>query len=164
MARDNVVSFEQGADTARRRVADAKVHELVTASRKQCAETLPRLMQELFEHVDDELYQLADKSASDVLQTRYFDAMRELRKQREDIEQKFLRLQQDQFEEFWLHPQPPVEESPGEEQVDELSLVADDELEENLAVSSMVSKAENRYHRELFALNMRFAQLAGVPI
>ena len=36
------------------------------------------LMQELFEHVDDELYQLADKSASDVLQTRYFEAMREL--------------------------------------------------------------------------------------
>ena len=40
-------------------------------------------MQELFEHIDDELYQLADKSASDVLQTRYFDAMRELRKLRE---------------------------------------------------------------------------------
>ena len=30
-------------------------------------------------------------------------------------------------------------------------------------MSSMVSKAENRYHRELFALNMRFAQLANVP-
>ena len=38
-----------------------------------------------------------------------------------------------------------------------------DELEENLAVGGMVSKAENRYHRELFALNMRFAQLAGIP-
>ena len=83
MTRDNVVSFDQNAGGARRRVADARAHELVATCRSHVADTLPRLMQELFEHVDDELYQLADKSASDVLQTRYFDSMRELRKLRE---------------------------------------------------------------------------------
>jgi hypothetical protein len=166
MARDNVVSFDQPLGNGRRRVTDARTHELVGKCRAHLAETLPRLMQELFEHVDDELYQLADKSASDVLQTRYFDAMRELRKLREPIEQAFLSGQLGHFDSFWLHPSPAqsdageATEAAGDQ---ELSLVEDEELEQNLAVSGMVSKAENRYHRELFALNMRFAQLVGVP-
>jgi len=162
MALDNVISFGQPADNARRRVPDARTHELVAAARRLTSETLPRLVQELFEHIDDELYQLADKSASDVLQTRYFEAMRELRKLREPIEQAFLRDQVDRYEAFWLHPSP-VEEAGAEPAGAELSLVDEQELEENLAVNGMVSKAENRYHRELFALNMRFAQLAGIP-
>ncbi len=142
-------------------MADGRARELVTACRSLIADTLPRLMQELFEHVDDELYALADKSASDVLQTRYFDAMRELRKLRGAIEQDYLRRQLAQFEAFWSHPQA-AEGASDDASGDELSLVDQDELEENLAVSSMISKADNRYHRELFALNMRFAQLVGV--
>ena len=161
MVRDNVISFDPNSGGARRRVGDAKVQELISACRRHLHDTLPRLMQELFEHVDDELYQLADKSASDVLQTRYFDAMRELRKLRDGIEQAFLRNQLDRFDAFWTRP-PPAEETPLPAG-DELSLVDEDELEENLAVNGMVSKAENRYHRELFGLNMRFAQLAGLP-
>lgn len=167
MARDNVVSFDSGAGNGRRRVIDARTHELVAKCRGYLSDTLPRLLQELFEHIDDELYQLADKSASDVLQTRYFDAMRELRKLRETIEQAFLKGELDHFDNFWLHPLPAAESAtdglPADVDDDELSLVENDELEENLAVSGMVSKAENRYHRELFALNMRFAQMVGVP-
>ncbi len=165
MARDNVVSFDP-ASGMRRRVTDARTHELVGKCRAHLADTLPRLMQELFEHLDDELYQLADKSASDVLQTRYFDAMRELRKLREPIEQAFLNDQLGSFDRFWSDPQNPVDTTADAQRDgdhDELSLVENDELEENLAVSGMVSKAENRYHRELFALSMRFAQLVGVP-
>ncbi|MGD1984125.1 MAG: DUF1631 domain-containing protein [Chromatiaceae bacterium] len=162
MVRDNVISFEQAPGGARRRISSAKAHEVVSGCRRRLAETLPKLMQELFEHIDDELYQLADKSASDVLQTRYFDAMRELRKLRERIEDDFQKRQLAFYEAFWQQPQATEEgaEAPAD---GELQLVDEDELEENLAVSSMVSKAENRYHRELFALSMRFAQIAGIP-
>ena len=163
MVRDNVISFDPGAASGRRRVLDARTHELVAACRTHAVDTLPRLMQELFEHVDDELYQLADKSASDVLQTRYFDAMRELRKLRGQIEQAFITAQMSRFDRFWTDPAPQSGDKSDTAQIDELSLVENDELEENLAVSGMVSKAENRYHRELFALNMRFAQLVGLP-
>ena len=160
MQRDNVISLDQMGGK-RRLPADAKMRELVAACRRTVSDTLPRLMQELFEHLDDELYQLADKSTSDMLQTRYFDAMRELRKLRDSIEQAFLRDQLDRYEAFWKQPAGAGgTEVAGD--LDELSLVDEDELEENLAVCGMVSKAENRYHRELFALNMRFAQLAGV--
>jgi len=161
MARDNVISFDQTLSGGRRRITDARTQQLLANCRSHLADTLPRLMQELFEHLDDELYQLADKSASDLLQTRYFDAMRELRKLREPIEQAFLLSQLESYDGFWAQENP-AEAEAGDLDADELSLVDDDELEENLAVGGMISKAENRYHRELFALNMRFAQLAGI--
>ncbi len=163
MVSDNVISFAQGANSPRRRSADPRMQQLVAACRAEIAETLPRLTQELFEHIDDELYQLADKSSSDVLQTRYFDAMRELRKLRTTIEQNFLRAHLSSFENFWTQPGSVEEPRTLDDAGDELTLVDEEELEENLAVSGMVSKAENRYHRELFALNMRFAQIAGIP-
>ena len=161
MARDNVISIDQSHGGARRRVSDARVYELVAACRTRIADTLPRLLQELFEHLDDELYQLADKSANDMLQTRYFEAMRELRKLREPVDSVFLQNLLARYEDFWHIRNTQAETAP-EAEGEELSLVDEDELEEDLAVSGMASKAENRYHRELFALNMRFAQLSGV--
>ena len=109
MARDNVISIDQSHGGARRRVSDARVYELVAACRTRIADTLPRLLQELFEHLDDELYQLADKSANDMLQTRYFDAMRELRKLREPMEKAFLEGRLKHFDAFWSQPQAAVE-------------------------------------------------------
>jgi hypothetical protein len=162
MVRDNVISFEQGPAAMRRRAGDSKMNETVSACRQRLVDTLPQLMQELFEHVDDSLYELADKAASDVVQTRYFDAMRELRKLRQQIGNDFQVRQSRLFDAFWQQPQR-SETSSAVVDEEDLELVDADALEEDLAVNSMISKAENRYHRELFALNMRFAHLAGIP-
>lgn len=163
MAGDNVISFEQTADGARRRIADAKTRTIVGQCRNQLVDTLPRLLQDLFEHLDDELYTLADKSTSDMVQTTYFEAMRKLRKLRVPIEQAFLRTQLGNFDAFWKGETPQALKPETSEGSLEMSLVDDDVLEEDLAVDSIVSKANNRFHRELFALNMRFAQLLGIP-
>ena len=159
MASDNVISFEQSAGGARRRLADAKYNRLVTSMRLQVVETMPRLMQDLFEHLDDELYGLADKSANDMLQTQYFEAMRELRKLREPVEQSYLQSQLSGFDAFW---EGYASYSSVDVSVDELSLVEDEDLEEDLAINSVISKAKNRFHRELFALDMRFASILGL--
>ena len=163
MARDNVISFEQTADGARRRLADAKLTPVLQAIRRQLVETLPRLMQDLFEHLDDDLYQLADKSASDALQTRYFEAMRELRKQRQAIDRQFTEARLLAFDDFWAQRGPAERGTGNQDEQAELSLIAEEELEEDLAISSMVSKSENRFHRELFAMNMRFTAMLGGP-
>ncbi len=160
MSHNNVISFDQTAGGSRRRITDAKAKVLVKACRDQFLYIVPRLLQDLFENLDDELYELADKSASDVLQTRYFDAMRELRKLRSSIEQTCVNTQLAAFDLFWKQPLQQTGGTPAD--VNELKLIPDDDLEEDLAVNSMTSKAENRFHRELFALNKRFALVAGV--
>ncbi len=165
MANNNVISFQKTADEARNRLIGERFRRAVRSMQGYLQKTLPQLVQDLFDHLDDEFYAMADKSASDLLQTRYFDAMRELRKHRSSIEQQFVQGRLTAFEEFW-EAVPPRTEEPGERASrlteDELSLVEEDVLEEELAISSVVSKAENRYHRTLFALNKRFAAIHRV--
>jgi hypothetical protein len=161
MATDNVISFKETAGVARKRIADSRVRQVVNAVRSVVSATLPRLTQDLFDHLDDELYALADKSASDALHTDYFDAMRELRVLRGNMEKTFIESRMRDFDQFWGPQGAPSK--PGETADEmEMSLIEEADLEEDLAVTSLVAKAENRYHRELYALNQRFAALLGV--
>lgn len=163
MASDNIISFEQTAGGARKRMSENRVRQIVGSVRDLASETLPRLIQDLFEHLDDELYELADKSASDVLQTGYFEAMRELRLLRRSIEEDFNQACMHDFDVFWGQHAKSASAEQAAPLVDEaeMSLVEEADLEEGLAIDSMVSKAENRFYRELYALNQRFSALLG---
>lgn len=161
MSRDNIISFEENADTARRRIADGQARQIEMKCRGLIAHTVPRLLQDLFENLDDDLYELAGKSPQDALQNRYFDAMRDLRKLRGDIEETFLHSILQAYDSQWQHlptANPLADLEQGE---DDFALVGDDELEENLAIAGIVSKAENRYHRTLHALRIRFGHVTG---
>ncbi|MEJ2576208.1 MAG: DUF1631 domain-containing protein [Gammaproteobacteria bacterium] len=161
MAVDNVIAFGQSAGVARRRVSGGRVKGLIAQCRGVVAETLPHLLQDLFENLDDDLYALADKSSNDSLHSRYFAAMRELRKLRGKIEPAYLNRALETYDKFWRHAGGDQEFASPLESA-ELSLVDEAELEQDLAVTAIVSKAQNRFHRELYALNQRFALLAGV--
>jgi multidrug efflux pump subunit AcrA (membrane-fusion protein) len=163
---NNIISFGHSAA----RVKDRRTARWIEGIRGQLQQTLPHLMQDLFECLDDELYTLADKAGTDQLQTSYFDAMRQLRRLRQPIEQTFHEEVLGRFERFWEDPSSAAgqghEAARGDEttglDADTLSLVAEEDLEESLAVTTMVSKAENRFHRALFALNKRIAYIAGL--
>lgn len=120
------------------------------------------LVHDLFARADDDLYRLAENSTSNARQTLFFDAMRGLRLFQEKAEQSYFRLLQNTFTSFWegrssvsFYAAPP---SPDDE---EFSLVEKDELEEELAVTAMASKALGEYHRDLHALDERFAHMLG---
>jgi len=49
-------------------------------------DSLRRLLQAMFDRLDDALYETADKAESHNVQFRYLDAMRDMRKQRASIE------------------------------------------------------------------------------
>ncbi|MEE9356882.1 DUF1631 family protein [Candidatus Vondammii sp. HM_W22] len=118
-------------------------------------------MDDLFECLDDILYSLADKAGSNQSQLLYFDSMRELRKEREGIENRFNQSLLEGYDQFWKSgPRPRFSDPAGAPQPgDEFSLVEDYDLEEGLAVDSMVSKGENAYFRDLYALDQRFSYL-----
>ncbi len=165
MANHNVISFEQNAGPAKKRLTSERHRRAVFSLRKHLEGVLPQLFQDLFDRLDDEFYELADKSVNDLLQTRYFEAMRELRKLRQPIQRALVEGRLGAFDRFWQESAPlPV--TAGEEAVDlsehDMSLVDEADLEEDLAVNTLVSKANNRYHRTLFALNKRFAVVHGV--
>ena len=162
ISRDNVVSLSGQKLGGQRMTLDAQATALVADCRVTVGDSLRRLLQAMFDRLDDALYETADKAESHNVQFHYLDAMRDMRKQRASIESVFLGRSLDRFDEFWRtgtlelrSPAGPTGD-PGE-----LSLVGEDELEETLAINALVSKGESRFERQLSALRQRFGKLIG---
>lgn len=135
---------------------------LVTVREMTLKET-GNLVAELLDNVDDTLFDLAEKAESNASQTQYFDGMRETRKKRPRIERLFTERVARGFADFAAGRATRSNEVQREvfSASGELSLVDDRELEESLAVSSMVAKADGRLSAALMALNQRLSVLSG---
>lgn len=124
---------------------------------------LAKRVDALFEQLDDSFYELADKAGTNAQQELYFDAMREVRKQREITERKINEQIKLGFDRFW-HTGPNAGKSSAADNGSldgELQLLENGDLEEDLAVSTMVSKGNNSFYRDLYALDQRFGAMLG---
>lgn len=156
----NVVDLQQrqlGAAAGSDRLGD-----LLKLVRGISLKRINGLVGALFENVDDALFDLAERAGSNAVQTEYFDGMREVRKKRQLVERLFQEHATRAFGEFaegkLRATRPEVAPQAGSAG---LSLVDDQELEESLAVTSMVAKAENRLARALFQVNQRLSVIIG---
>lgn len=153
-----VVNLSQRLDPSSERVG-----ELLSAVRNISSKRLQQWIGNAFEQVDDALFDLAEKAESNAAQMHYFDGMREVRKRRPSIERHYLGAIARKLGDL-AHPgqlpaaASPAPASPGSI---ELSLVADNELEESLAITSMIGKHEARLARDLFAVNQRLSVICG---
>jgi hypothetical protein len=141
-------------------MSDPQATALVADCRNVTQEALRRLMQSMFDKLDDALYELAEKADSNTAQFRYLDAMRGVRKQRTAIETGFLDGAMARYDEFWRGTERRSWQHTAQE-AGELSLIGEAELEEALAINAMVSKGESRFERSLAALRQRFTRLSG---
>jgi hypothetical protein len=154
----NVVDLNQRLDAGNHRVGD-----LLVTVRSMATARLHTLASNMFENVDDALFDLAEKAESNAAQTQYFDGMREVRKKRALVERSFLGQIARDLADF----------SNGRARVEgdgidraafmspELSLVGESDLEESLAITSMIGKNETRMARALFAVNQRLSVICG---
>ncbi|VVN33901.1 hypothetical protein PS662_05036 [Pseudomonas fluorescens] len=111
-------------------------------------------LQELFDNADDTLFEMADRARDDVEQNIFFEAMRDLRLKRKNIERGFL--------EHFLQAFVSLTESARTALPQALNLEAGaaqfgDDLERRLAVEGMVNKVLNR---DGFALDQLTARLS----
>lgn len=139
-----------------------RVGQLLNAVRGIANRRLQQWMGNTFEQVDDALFDLAEKAENNAAQMHYFDGMREVRKRRPLVERHFLATINRELGEL-THPKSPSA-SASSTSINggvELSLVADNELEESLAITSMISKNDSRLSRDLFAVNQRLSVICG---
>ncbi|MGH8234851.1 MAG: DUF1631 domain-containing protein [Rhodanobacteraceae bacterium] len=136
---------------------------LLAAVREMTLRETANLVAGLLDNVDDTLFDLAEKAESNASQTEYFDGMRETRKRRPRIERLFAERVTHGFADFATGRQ--IRETSEAQKAfsasGELSLVDDRELEESLAVASMVAKTDGRLSAALIALNQRLSVLSG---
>ncbi|WP_369602214.1 DUF1631 domain-containing protein [Hahella sp. SMD15-11] len=121
------------------RTSGSKIPLPMILLRDRVTETLRGALQTLMDRADDALFELADKAATNADQTRFFDAMRILRLNRQAIEGRFFQAFNQGFRlEGVQRGASALREKALD--MDSLSLVDNDQLELNVAVESMASR------------------------
>ena len=132
--------------------------DLVQGCRKLVMNRLAEHFTGVFAQIDDTLFDCAEKAENNQVQTLFFDSMREIRKLRPLIERTYHQQIAANFTEFFAGQQKPAQDEP---EADQLSLVENEDYEESLLVTNMVSKVRSRCAPQLFALDQRLALLNG---
>ena len=106
----------------------------------------------LFDAIDDTLFELGEHASSGEVQQRYFTSLRECRRKRGQLQEALLAgLGQ-------IKPSDPELAHPLYSQ---LSLVAPEDLEEDLAITGMAGRIAQRFSGPLYTLSQRLGYLLG---
>ncbi|PJI47423.1 MAG: thymidine phosphorylase [Pseudomonas sp.] len=140
------------------RVIQPRFGELVQGCRQLAMNHLAELLGHVFAQVDDTLFECAEKAENNQVQALFFDAMREVRRERPNLERFYHQRIAQGLSDF-LEGKLPRPESLDELDVDQLTLVGNDEYEETLLVTNMVNQVRAHCAQLLFALDQRLALL-----
>lgn len=140
----------------------AAMHSLRDKARQQ----LQGLLRELFDKVDDAMFELADKATNNHDQNIFFDSMREVRLRRRTMEAAFFRSIDIRFAQLLDHNAYRDEtQSDGKDfSLDDLSLVKNDDLEEMVAIDGMINKANEQFAEPIQHLTLRIDHLVPIKV
>ena len=116
---------------------------------------LMNCLENLFSSCDDLFFDLSSRAASNNEQNLYFESMRELRVKKVGAINLFNRQLEQHFDNIGHANKTPQDESRGEA----LSLVQEDEIEKDVAINSMISKARVNNQEALYNLSTRLDHL-----
>lgn len=125
--------------------------------RELVLDTLQVHLAQVMSNCDDTFFELSGKSASNSEQNLYFESMREVRARKDSILSECRRQLYQVFDQQLLHDTPA--QVPESLVQDGLSLVADDDIEQDVALSSMVSKARASNQEALYHIKCRIDAL-----
>ena len=155
MAHDNKIVSMVGQKPLQRFSLPPALIRLRDAS----GQSLQKVLANFFDRADDALFELADRAATNVDQTGYFDAMRELRLQRKAMVVSVLQHVSQAFNDIGKFKPRQSSGSLGEVDQDSLSLVDHSQLEQQVAVDNLVNKLRNRYADQIRLLLVRVSHL-----
>ncbi len=156
MSASKVVSFHTPGQGVEARV---KQRKLLDTCREHTLRHMQAMLQRMLDSADDALFAMADKAETNAEQTLYFDSMRIVRLNRQDIERTFQQKLRENFERF--RDNAPAEDPPTLElSLENLSLVEENDLEESLAITNLVMKIRNHYGQAIHAIEQRLGAIA----
>ncbi|WP_052480929.1 DUF1631 domain-containing protein [Gilvimarinus agarilyticus] len=143
----------------------ARMPAAMHALREKARQSLQGLLRNLFDKADDALFELADQATNNHEQNLYFDSMRQVRLHRKDTEADFFYQIDVGFARIMDAQAFPEPNSDDEStNLDNLALVANDELEEMVASETMVNRANEQYSERVQHLTLRMDQLVPVKV
>lgn len=157
MSKQDTPPIKPSVATLASRGIQPRFGELVQSCRKLVMNRLAEHLSGVFGQVDDTLFECAEKAENNKVQTLFFDSMREIRRQRPRIERSYHQQIAHNFSDF-LEGKLQAPE-PAELDAEQLALVQNEDYEETLQVTNMVSRVKARCTQSLFALEQRLALL-----
>jgi hypothetical protein len=154
------------APQSKPRISNARLeNRLIDESWSLISERMGALMPVFFAKLDDDLFKMSEKAETNALGEMFFEVMRYIRKERENIESQYLEAVLRRFDEYWIGPNaksPAQSVNAVSESAGEFLLMDDSALEESLAVHGMIEKGNGLYQTELFPLNQRFCAVSSI--
>lgn len=125
---------------------------------------LNEMLQSMFDGIDDSFFELANNARTNNEQNRFFEAMREIRIKRKGIESDFENSIQHLFSSSKVlkHKDTLNTATTDSLGIESLSLVQNEDLEEEVAISSMSSKARSNFQGPLLQFHARIGKLYGI--
>lgn len=155
MAQDNKVVSFSGQKQSRRLALPPALVRLRDAS----GQSLKAVLGSFFDRADDALFELADRAGSNLDQTAYFDAMRELRLRRKAMIVSVLQYVSQAFNDIGRFQPRTSGSSLDDVDQDSLSLLDHSELEQQVAIDNLINKLRNRYPDAIRLLCLRVNHL-----
>lgn len=166
MSKDHNVISIASTNNARQQagsVQRGRLHAPLNAVRDRALTFLRVGLSEVFDNLDDTLFEKADRAASNAHQSLFFDAMRVLRLQRHAVEKRCCDGLEEQFSQLQHGRHIPGNASASYD-VDSLSLVQPDELEQTVALDGMVGRVSARNQMGLTHLALRLNNLVSASV
>ncbi len=139
-----------------------KLPAVVLKLRDKCARHLQKLLNRMFDQIDDTLFGKAERSENGSEQTLFFDAMRELRLKQGQVVGLCV---QGLTEDFRFLPAGGRRRAEVLFDAESLSLVQNDVLEEQVAFDNMIKRSRAATQRDLEHLTLRLAAvISGVRV
>src|SRR3569623_729842 len=136
---------------------------LVEELKKATLGVLGSMLEKLFSRADDALFEMGERAQSDAERRRYFDAMRVLRLGQGKISRQFL----DEIARNFSRAETARTPNGGTIDFDSLSIQPTEELEERIAVTNLVARAEGMHKQQIWDVERRLdiaASQLGVPV
>ena len=124
-------------------------------ARRSALEELHQLLADVFDKADDTFFEYAEKSGSEQDKDAYIETMRQLRLNRKEIERSFYQKLNVLFKKLPHSNDDGGVALEAVSSLEGLSLVADDDLEMNVALEGMVSKAKSKFAERIYQINTR---------
>ena len=164
VATANVFAFpDVNLQHARRQNVKPESVRVINDCRDIALKRITDVLSKTFDTIEDELFEMAEKSVDRAAQNLYLDARAQAREKRGAIAIAFKKQFLSFFEQK-MHGEDHTKKSPAASfNALELSLVADDDLEEKLAVEAIAKRLTNNCDDELRAVSQRLGFLMSEP-
>jgi hypothetical protein len=156
--------FPTGDDAGREPTQPPAQNPLVGELKKAALGVLGGMIEKMFSRADDTLFEMGERAHSDSERRRYFDAMRVLRIDQVKITRRFNESIEASFNDFGKVRADPRDTAIN---VDELSIQPTEELEERIAITNLIARAEGLHKQLVWDVERRldFAMREiGVPV